>query len=767
MTLIGPILDDRSYEDLRRELVNRIAVYTPEWTDHNESDPGIVLLELFAHLGESLLFRFNQIPDATRVAFLRLLGVQPRPAQLARTLLTLETERPDGVHVLREAQARAGAVPFQTEDEVHAWPLEVYAVGKIETGDVAAEPSDPAEQRRVREELRRRRDAEQRLVQAAGSDTARQQLRDAPKIHYQVVTVPGDPTDPEAQPLDVSTTVDQTLWVALLARSPALVVRTSPDQPPPPLPGTLQNGIVYLGIALDEQVRPIPFDLAATDPTASTALPASTLTADPPAVLWELWTGPPATPGGRAFVRLDVVGDTTRGLTTTGVTKLELPDRLVTPDPAGATSGDWDSPPPLDDPQIAQRVVGWLRVRRPPGENDAIHGIRWVGVNAVGAVQARTASTELLGTGNGDADQTYRLTQRPVVPGTVVLEVEEVDGWHRWTEVETFAASRAEDEHYVVDLAGGLVRFGTRSRIPQIGQRIRVVSYRYGGGIAGNVPAGAINALSGVGGVTVTNVLPALGGADPASLAEALEQIPGEVHRRDRAVTVDDFRTLALAVPGVRRAEVLPLFHPDVRTGSTAGVVSVVVFPNEDLRNPAAPTPDVALLRRVAAYLDPRRLVTCELYVIPPTYRQIAVSVGVRVRNGYQVDAVRRWVELILRQYLAPVPPFGPNGEGWPLGRAVRRAELEAVAVQVDGVEYLEGELRLRLIGAGQSDQPLIRLQPWEVPELASITVVRGTPLEPGAGYPSPGVVSPGNGDGGGQTPPPQPVLVPLPPDVC
>src|SRR3712207_4222256 len=142
MALISPILDNRSFEQLRDELVSRIPVYAPEWTDHNESDPGIALLELFAHLGESLLYRFNQIPEATQVAFLRLLGARPRPAQSARTLLVLQTEQPAGVQVLRGAAARAGSVPFETEDEVVAWPLEAHAVGKRAVAD--PEEDDPA-----------------------------------------------------------------------------------------------------------------------------------------------------------------------------------------------------------------------------------------------------------------------------------------------------------------------------------------------------------------------------------------------------------------------------------------------------------------------------------------------------------------------------------------------------------------------------------------------------------------------------------------------
>ena len=71
----SPKLDDRSYDDLRRELVRRIPVHSAEWTDHNASDPGIALLEVFAWLGENLLHRMNRVPDKAQLEFLRLLDV--------------------------------------------------------------------------------------------------------------------------------------------------------------------------------------------------------------------------------------------------------------------------------------------------------------------------------------------------------------------------------------------------------------------------------------------------------------------------------------------------------------------------------------------------------------------------------------------------------------------------------------------------------------------------------------------------------------------
>jgi hypothetical protein len=133
----------------------------------------------------------------------------------------------------------------------------------------------------------------------------------------------------------------------------------------------------------------------------------------------------------------------------------------------------------------------------------------------------------------------------------------------------------------------------------------------------------------------------------------------------------------------------------------------------------------------------------------------VAVSAGLAVRPGYQVDAVRRWVEQLLEQYLAALPPFGPEGAGWPFGRAVRRAELEAATVQVEGVEYSTG-LKLAVPATppatGWTEVSEILLNRWELPKLAELTVVAGLPLEPGT------KIAPSD---------PGAILVPLPPDVC
>ena len=77
MPLPLPNLDDRTYGDLVEEAIALIPVEAPEWTDHNPSDTGIVLIELLAWLTEMLLYQVNQIPDSNQAAFLTLLKGQP------------------------------------------------------------------------------------------------------------------------------------------------------------------------------------------------------------------------------------------------------------------------------------------------------------------------------------------------------------------------------------------------------------------------------------------------------------------------------------------------------------------------------------------------------------------------------------------------------------------------------------------------------------------------------------------------------------------
>jgi hypothetical protein len=733
MPLNRPILDDRSYEQLRDALVGRIPVYAPEWTDHNASDPGITLIELFAFLGENLLYRFNQIPDATYLAYLRLLQLALRPAVPAQALLACSTENATGVPVPLGSIAKAGDLAFETLDEVRVLPLEALACCKAATDPPDDDPD-------LAERYERAADAAG-LAPGAGAPYETRRL--------------GPDND---LPLDLALSVDGILWVALLAAD-AEQAETVRDglaaHPEAPL-------LLNLGFVPDLRIDP---EETVPGPafTELTRCPGEGVGGIRHAVQWEIAVPDPDDPDAEPTYRpMETAGDGTLGLTREGVLRLRLPadlDRLgpVPPDDPDL-AGTGHRSPLLDEADDA-RVVCWLRVYRLDGTG--IGQIMTLAANAVRLVQSRTTrAAELLGTGTGQPGQGYDLVNRQVIAGTVRLQVEEPSGWTDWAEVGGFDASGASDRHYRLDAEAGRVRFGDgrSGRAPQIGERIRVLGYRYGGGAGGNVAAGAIKRLEGIGGVEAANPLPAYGGADAEPLEQALERIPGELRRRDRAVTRGDFAELALATPGadLGRAECLPLRIPNRPGVPSAGAVSMIIWPREDPAHPEAPLPDRKAIALVCNWLDARRLVTTELYVRPPRYRRIAVAVGVEVAEDHGIDAVRRFVEQILRQFVSPLPPFGPDGAGWPLGRTVLSAELTAAALQVEGVDYLHGLDLADLDRAPNAVVASIALDEDEVPSLAAISVESGpvTVSPPGAG------LAPPNADGPS-------VPVPLPRETC
>ncbi|MGB8217829.1 MAG: baseplate J/gp47 family protein [Candidatus Methanoperedens sp.] len=82
MSIPIPNLDDRSFEDLMKEARALIPRYNSDWTNHNPSDPGITLLELFSWLGEMVIYRINQVPEESYINFLKLISGVPERGDL-------------------------------------------------------------------------------------------------------------------------------------------------------------------------------------------------------------------------------------------------------------------------------------------------------------------------------------------------------------------------------------------------------------------------------------------------------------------------------------------------------------------------------------------------------------------------------------------------------------------------------------------------------------------------------------------------------------
>ena len=126
MPLPAPHLDDRKFQDIVDETKRLIALRCPEWTDHNVSDPGVTLIELFAWMTEMSLYRLNQVPERNYVKFLEMLGVKleaPHPAQTElRFLLSKPIDDadsdPNRQEVIIPAELIAGTVRTDMEESV-------------------------------------------------------------------------------------------------------------------------------------------------------------------------------------------------------------------------------------------------------------------------------------------------------------------------------------------------------------------------------------------------------------------------------------------------------------------------------------------------------------------------------------------------------------------------------------------------------------------------------------------------------------------------
>jgi len=118
MAFVTPNLDDRQFQDIVDEAKRKIPLYCPEWTDHNVSDPGVTLIELFAWMTEMILYRLNRVPDRNYVKFLELMGVRLHPARPARVDVTFRLSAPQPEAVTIPAYTEVGTERTSSQESI-------------------------------------------------------------------------------------------------------------------------------------------------------------------------------------------------------------------------------------------------------------------------------------------------------------------------------------------------------------------------------------------------------------------------------------------------------------------------------------------------------------------------------------------------------------------------------------------------------------------------------------------------------------------------
>lgn len=418
-----------------------------------------------------------------------------------------------------------------------------------------------------------------------------------------------------------------------------------------------------------------------------------------PVLAWQYWNGD-------SWVAAKIEDDT-ESLTISGTVTVRF----------GPDLRGWDA-------FMKQRELFWLRVLWTSGDFPAPPKLRRLLLNTAPAAQTFTIENELMGSSNGLPHQTFRTARVPVLQ-ELQLEIREPDLppdaeleiirraegdqavtishdargnveqiWVRWHEVTGFMSSQSRDRQFVVDRQSGEILFGdgVKGMIPPAAaNNVRLRSYRTGGGVRGNKPAGRISQLRATVPYvdSVTNLEPSLGGQDFEKWDALRERGAQWLRHRGRAVTVEDYQDVAmLASAVVAKAKCYPNRNlVEDPTGKTvlAGVISVVIVPRS---SEPAPLPDLTLLRQVRDFLRERSVPDAELLVVAPEYVSVCVEAFIAPATPHAVANLLMYCEQSLISYLHPLTGGG-EGAGWDFGRLPHESGLYALLESSGGVDHV------------------------------------------------------------------------------
>jgi hypothetical protein len=744
MPIVSPQLDDLTYDRVVAELTRRIPVYSPEWTDFNDSDPGITLIQLFGYLAEMVGYRLNRIPEKTQINLLRLLGVELHPAHAATSRLALLLADPTTLtsYTLAQgasAKATTGSPPpaFETDQAIDVVPAEAVVLVTTKFDDIrhpiGTDPPSPSVQKSDYLTL--------------VWDGASPKLKDMPLGPVALAPVAGQ------RYLWLGVSYNPDLGAGFRGTQVTLTIQFDDDEQPSftasrecgpqPVPGEAGVRIGWLAY-YDTQADAILQVTGRIDDTTNRLANSGTLRFTVPLTIGQI------PPGEFQPLYAPPAGLTPLEACTALATNIGTQVQATAPFTVGTDVPTWIAqyskalgaavnqttnaalgspgqlvPNPLDPKYYP--TMGWFRIALPPAPAApaATAKLRMATFNAVPVSNATTVANELLGTADGTPGQSYQLANANVQPGTLQLAVQESPQGDAaplvpWAVVDSLDPYGPFDRVAALDPEAGTVTFGDGMHgriVPLVpdGGQIVALTYRWGGGESGNVAVGTIKTLnsSGPGISGVVNFVGAAGGRDAETLDAAELRARKDLSTRSRAVTAGDFAWIASQTPTVEvaRAEVVPLRMPldassavvpvantpcgapvpAVAAGLAdtvaAGVVSVVVVPQQ--AGPE-PTPTPAFLNAVCQYLDPHRLVTTEVYVVPPQYARLCnMQVTVKGQPGYTRAQLQTLVSAQLASHLH-VLAGGDAGTGFKFGDELHIADLIAQVYRVAGIERVD-----------------------------------------------------------------------------
>jgi hypothetical protein len=629
-------LDDRTFEQIQNELKRRIPAYTQEWTDFNDSDPGITLVQLFAWLAEMIIYRLNQVPQKNYQAFLELMGINLQPPAPATAELTFKLASKD----------LAAAVPVPAGTEVQA--------AGSSGGPIIFETNED--------------------ILAVGFSLAQVQVYDGAR--FSIITADQRVPGGKFAPLSSQPQSQAALYLGFDGLFPAgshrLTIHTSPrkDQPavqagaealdPSQLPA---DGVweYYVGSGKWSAISKV-------SDTTNCLTQTGIVTFDGPLLghtQAQIGAQKPTDPA-LYWIRYRLVGLRGSGFETQPV----LEDILLNTVTATNSVTGFD--------ELLGASTGLpdqsFRLAHAPilPKDDSVTGIIEVQEEREKEYLPWREVPDFASYGPADPVYTLDLTKGVVsfgngINGKIPPFVSS-DG----TDLLASATPNIKVTQY--RWGGGAAGNAGANTITTLNTVIPYVD-------------------------SVTNLRAASGGRDEETIEKARAEAPAQLRTQGRAVTAQDFADIARATPGthIARAQAIPLYNPNLSVARATsnpnsaaipanvplpGVVTVAVIPDSDSRQPI---PSDTTLQSVAAYLETHRLITTELYVCPPVYRRVEIHVNAIADPRQRVSDVSQRLNDLLLKYFHPLTG-GEDGKGWPFGYGISFEETRRQILLCPGV---------------------------------------------------------------------------------
>jgi hypothetical protein len=647
--LDSPNLDDRTWQDIVDEAKALIPIYASEWTDHNPSDLGITLIELFAWIVEGMIYRLNRVPEKNFIEFLNLLGITRDPAIPASTILTYclasgasPTIVPKGSQAATQQTEKEEGIVFETDEELKVLPANLTTALLI------------------REKVNIYEDVTYNLVKSpfskltlsiSGSESNIILLGfDSPSTEAISLLFGFDkPVKKNGVPIEIT-------WLYSKGTNEPLLTKNEKSWPEivPAADGNVsdetnifqKNGRVTLKV---------PGDWSSQKPIWSSIYPNPVI--DVNQSLY--WIGIRIRNPRTDNLEIDLQHILFNSVYATNAITITQPELL------GVSSGK-----SCQFFELKNRPL----FKRPGARNPYDHLVIQVREPKIGGL-------------NG-----------------------EFEPWKTWTLCDNF--EKGSGSYFGMNPVTGTINFGDydpatssegNGTIPPNGSEIRVQTYRYVvGGVKSNVPSNTVNSMrTYIPGVkSVKNLRAAKGGFDEEDIEKTKQRGPGILRNRYRAVTLEDYEYLAKEVtPAVKKVRCLAprLFsNYDYLEGvnidepwtfgglnRSTGNINVIIIP--DSPNDPVPMPSEDLLQEVSDYLNERRTLTTKLHVTFPRYLPITVNADIKVwqkavddrliPNPADSDELKTEINDKIKEFLHPVSG-GPDGNGWEVGQDITISAL-------------------------------------------------------------------------------------------